>query len=61
MRARNGLSRMHFLKDVATQLEMTGKLDTETKDKIHREMDDMLKWEHDYIIENEDDPEFIKN
>ncbi len=61
MRARNGLSRMHFLKDVATQLEKTGKIDSETKNKIHREMDDMLQWEKDYIIKEKDDPNFISN
>jgi xylulose-5-phosphate/fructose-6-phosphate phosphoketolase len=43
MRARNGLSRMHFLKDVTSQLEKFGKLDLEIKNKIHQEMDDMLE------------------
>lgn len=61
MRARNGLSRMHFLKDVAEQVEKTGKISKEEKDKIHQEMDDMLKWESDYIREHKDDPSFIKN
>ena len=61
MRARNGLSRMHFLKDVATQLFKTGKIDKEEYEKIHQEMNDMLVWEKDYIIENKDDPDFISN
>ncbi len=61
MRARNGLSRMHLLKDVSSQLFKTGKISEEEKNKIHQEMDDMLAWEKNYIIENKDDPDFIKN
>ena len=61
MRARNGLSRMHLLKDVSSQLFKTGKISEEEKNKIHQEMDDMLAWEKNYIIENKDDPDFIAN
>lgn len=61
MKARNGLSRMHFLKYVVELLEKEGKIDKKEKDKVCEEMDDMLAWEKNYIIENKDDPDFIKN
>ena len=61
MRARNGLSRMHLVQDVAESLEKVGKISLEEREKIHREMDEMLDWEKNYVIEHKVDPDSIKN
>ncbi len=61
MKARNGLSRYHLVKDIATQAEKVGAITHDQKEEVHKEMLDKLKWEKDYIITNKVDPPEINN
>ncbi len=61
MKARNGLSRFHLLRDVAQMAHMKGSLDSETNEMMASFAEEKLAWERDYIRENRIDPESIKN
>ncbi len=61
MVARNGLSRFHLVKDIATQATKVGAITEEQKTEVHIEMDEKLKWEKEYIKEHKVDPPEIKN
>ena len=60
MKARNGLSRYHLVKDIATQAYVSGVLTEEEVQHTHTKMDEKLKWEKDYIKKNYVDPPEIK-
>ncbi len=61
MKARNGLSRYHLVKDIASQAEKVGVITHEQKEGLHKKMTDRLKWEKDYIIKNKVDPPEINS
>jgi len=61
MKARNGLSRFHLVKDIATQAAKVGAITDEQKLEVHQQMDAKLKWEKDYIKEYKIDPPEITN
>ncbi len=61
MKARNGLSRFHLVKDIATQAASVGVITDEQRAETHRQMDAKLKWEKDYIKEHKIDPPEITN
>ena len=61
MKARNGLSRFHLLRDVAQMAHMNGSLDSTAYHVISSFSEEKLAWERDYIRENRIDPESINN
>lgn len=61
MKARNGLSRFHLLRDVARLAHNQGALDSDKYDEVAKYSQDKLDWEREYIKENHVDPESIKN
>lgn len=61
MKARNGLSRYHLLRDVAMLAHLQGDLDSWTSADVVKFADEKLAWEKDYIIKNHVDPDSVKN
>jgi len=60
MKARNGLSRYHLVKDIATQAYKSDAITQEEMQHAHTQMDVKLKWEKDYIKKHHVDPPEIK-
>lgn len=60
MKARNGLSRYHLLRDAAHLALNQGSLDSDTFEEIAKWVSEKLNWERNYIIENHVDPDSIK-
>jgi xylulose-5-phosphate/fructose-6-phosphate phosphoketolase len=56
MKARNGLSRFHLVKDIAEMAAKSGVISNEEKIALHKEMNEKLQWEKDYIKEHKIDP-----
>ncbi len=61
MKARNGLSRYHLLRDVAHIAHRQGVIDVDTYQSIAAYMKDKLDQEEEYIINNRVDPQSIKD
>lgn len=61
MKARNGLTRFHVLRDVAHFAHQQGVLDSDTYKDITQYVQEKLEWEKNYIIEHHVDPDEIKN
>ena len=61
MKARNGLSRYHLLRDVAHLAHRQGDLDSDTFNQILKYTEEKLVWEKEYITENRVDPDSVKN
>ncbi len=61
MKARNGLSRFHLLRDVALLAHRQGDLDSDTYESLARYAEEKLLWEKEYIIKHKVDPKSIKN
>jgi xylulose-5-phosphate/fructose-6-phosphate phosphoketolase len=57
MKARNGLSRFHVVKDLAQMAKISGALKTAEIETVFEEMDNFLKEEEEYIIKNKVDPD----
>ena len=61
MKARNGLSRFHLVKDLVELGTRQKIFSKKQQDKIFSEMDNFLHWEKSYIKKYKVDPESIKN
>ncbi len=61
MKARNGLSRFHLLRDVAELAHRQGALDSDHYTEIARYAEEKLAWEKEYIKKHHVDPEAIQN
>lgn len=61
MKARNGLSRFHLVKDIAVSAGFAGVLSQERVAEIVKDMDEKLEWEKEYIIKHKVDPHEITN
>lgn len=61
MKARNGLSRFHLVKNLAELAARSGALSPERAIEINKDMDKKLKWEKEYIIKHKVDPKEITN
>lgn len=59
MQARNGLSRFHLVKDIATLAANTEKISLDEMKHVHKEMNKKLEWEREYIIKYKIDPREI--
>lgn len=59
MQARNGLSRFHLVKDLATQAANTELITLDELAHVHKEMNKKLDWEREYIIKYKVDPKEI--
>ncbi len=61
MKARNGLSRFHLVKDLADSAKRAGVMTPERTTEIIEDMNKKLKWEKEYIIKHKVDPKEITN
>lgn len=61
MKARNGLSRFHLVQDLARMAMISDAVSESEFKKVYQEMEEELKKEKEYIIENKVDPDYIKN
>ena len=61
MKARNGLSRYHILRDVAKLAHNQGVLDSDTNNDVAAYVESKLTWEKEYITKNHVDPDSVKN
>lgn len=61
MEVRNGTSRYHLVKDLAEKAFEGGAISAKEFDEVLKAFDEKLLRHHNYILENGDDPEEIKN
>ncbi len=61
MKARNGLSRFHLVKNIAVSATLSGALSQERAQEIEKDMDKKLQLEKEYIIKHKVDPHDITN